>query len=123
MKSLRIEARYTLPDGHMYVVEYECSIAKTEGECVHPKGQRWERHQLVIPSKDWIEAYNRPNNNMIRQMLYHVVLVDMRRSILKILRAKYEPQHCVVPQSRSFKIQLDGFSVYMDVNGKYDLVP
>ena len=123
MTSLQVEARYTLPDGHIYVVDYECSITKTEGECVHPAGARWERYQLVVPDKEWIDSYSKPNNHMIRQMLYHVVLVDMRRNILKILRAKYEPQQCVIPSSRSFKIRLDGFPVYMDVNGKFDLVP
>jgi hypothetical protein len=121
--SLIVEASYQLPDGHMYVVEYECPIERTEGVYVHPEGQTWEKFQLVVPGKEWLDCYNKPNNYMIGQMLYHVVLLDMRRNILKILRAQYEPQHCVVPQSRAFRVRLDNFAVYMDVNGKYGLVP
>ncbi len=124
---LTIEARYTLPDTNIYVLEYTCEVEKTEGKYWAPEGENgkpWVSYSLLIPGKEWLSqvyACSYPNNRMIKQMLFHLVLPDMRRNVLKILRKRYEPQGFGVPGSRQFVIRLEGFPVHLDGKGDFYL--
>ncbi len=120
---LTVEARYTLPDSNVYVIELACKVEKTEGEYWAPEGEKpksWEHFCLDIPGK-WTNTYNFPNNRMITSMLYHLVLPETRRNVLKILRRRYEPLGYVVPAFDQFVLRLEGFALYMDKNAEYSL--
>lgn len=122
--AIKVEARYVLPDGNVYVAEYRCEVKRAVEEYAHPTGEKRVRYHLIIPGKEWlIVEYDSPNNAMIGHMLYHLVLPETRRTVIKILRKAFKPLGLRVPHSRSFVLRVEGFAFFLGTKGYFHLVP